>query len=86
MVCKIDITWAFYVALVVKKPPANAGDSGVVGSIPGWGRSPGKGNGDPLLDSCLENYGQRSLAGPSPWICRLRHDRRDLAGMRKKSV
>ena len=29
----------------VKNPPANAGDSGL---IPGWGRSPGGGNGDPL--------------------------------------
>ena len=35
----------------VKKPPANAGDSG---SIPGSGRSPGKRNGNPLQYSCLE--------------------------------
>ena len=39
----------------VKNPPANAGDSGEEGSIPGWGRSPGKGNGKPLQYSCLEN-------------------------------
>jgi len=37
---------------VVKNPPANAGDAG---SIPGLGRSLGKGNGNPLQYSCLEN-------------------------------
>ena len=37
---------------VVKNPPANAGDAG---SIPGSGRSPGGGNGNPLQYSCLEN-------------------------------
>ena len=37
---------------VVKNSPANAGDSG---SIPGLGRSPGEGNGNPLLYSCLGN-------------------------------
>ena len=38
--------------LSVKNPPANAGD---VGSIPGSGRSPGEGNGNPLQYSCLGN-------------------------------
>ena len=38
----------FPVALVVKKPPANAGDIRDVGLIPGLGRSPGRGNGNPL--------------------------------------
>ena len=37
---------------VVKNPLANAGDAG---SIPGSGRSPGVGNGNPLPYSCLEN-------------------------------
>ena len=37
---------------VVKNLPANAGDTG---SIPGSGRSPGEGNGNPLQYSCLEN-------------------------------
>ena len=37
---------------LVKNPPANAGE---VGSIPGFGRSPGEGNGNPLQYSCLEN-------------------------------
>ena len=42
-------------ALVVKKPPASAGEVGDTGSIPGWGRSPGGGHGNPLQYSCLEN-------------------------------
>ena len=46
---------AFQVAQVVKNPPANAGDLRDVGSIPGLGRSPGGGNGNPLQYSCLEN-------------------------------
>ena len=40
---------------MVKNPPANAGDTGDVGSIPGLGRSPEGGNGNPLQYSCLEN-------------------------------
>ena len=37
-------------------------------SIPGLGRSPGGGYGNPLQYSCLENpHGQRSLVGYSPW-------------------
>ena len=40
--------------LVVKNPPANAGDVRVAGSIPGLGRSPGGGHGNPLQYSCLE--------------------------------
>ena len=46
---------ASQVALVVKNPPGNAGDLKDMGSIPGLGRSPGEGNGNPLQDSCLEN-------------------------------
>ena len=40
---------------MVKNPPANAGDAGDTGSIPGLGRSTGVGNGNPLQYSCLEN-------------------------------
>ena len=40
----------------VKNPPANAGDTGDVGSIPGSGRSPGGGNGNPLQYSRWENF------------------------------
>ena len=43
------------VALVVKNLPANAGDVKDAGSIPGSGRSPGGGHGNPLQYSCLEN-------------------------------
>ena len=39
----------------VKSPPANAGDAGDEGSIPGSGGCPGGGNGNPLQYSCLEN-------------------------------
>ena len=59
---------ASQVALVVKNPPANAGDEG---SILRLGRSPGEGLGNPLQCSCLENpHGQRSLAGYSLYICK----------------
>ena len=40
---------------VVKNLPANIGDSGDVGSIPGSGRSLGEGNSNPLQYSCLED-------------------------------
>ena len=40
--------WASQVALVVKNPPANAGDVRDAGSIPGSGRSPGGEHGNPL--------------------------------------
>ena len=40
---------------MVKTPPANAGEVGDVGSIPGLGRSPGEWLSNPLLYSCLEN-------------------------------
>ena len=41
---------------------------GDMGLIPGLGRSPGGGHGNPLQYSCLENsHGQRNLVGYSPW-------------------
>ena len=43
----------------LKNPPANAGDEGDGSSIPGLGRSPGEGNGNPLLYFCLENLMDR---------------------------
>ena len=46
---------AFPSGSVVKNPTASAGDAGDAGSIPGSGRSPGEGNGNPLQYSCLEN-------------------------------
>ena len=47
--------------LMVKDPPANAGDIRDMGSIPGSGRSPGVGNGNPLQYSCLENSKGRGV-------------------------
>ena len=45
----------------------NACNAGDLGLIPGLGRSPGGGHGNPLQYSCLENsHGQRSLEGYSP--------------------
>jgi len=46
---------------VVKNPSANAGDTS---SIPGSGRFPGEGNGNPIEYSCP------SLVGYSPWGCK----------------
>ena len=47
--------WASQVAQVVKNSPVNAGDVRDMGLIPGSGRSPGGGPGNPLQYSCLEN-------------------------------
>ena len=47
--------WASQVALVAKNPPASAGDIRDARSIPGSGRPPGGGHGNPLQSSCLEN-------------------------------
>ena len=40
---------------MVKNMPANTGETGDVGSVPGLGRSPGEGNGNPFRYSCLKN-------------------------------
>ena len=54
--------------LMVENPPANAGDSGDLGLIPGSERSHGRGNGN-LTPVFLpgDSDGQRSLVGHSPW-------------------
>ena len=52
---------------MVRNPPANAGDIRNMGLIPGLGRSPGDGHGNPLLFLPGESHGERSLAGYSPW-------------------
>ena len=46
---------ASQVMLMVKNLPDNSGDIRDMGSISGWGRFPGEGNGKPLQCSCLEN-------------------------------
>ena len=50
---------ASQVALVVKNPPAKAGDARDAGSIPVWGRSPGGAHGSPLQSSSLESPSDR---------------------------
>ena len=62
---KCSKTLNFPGSLAGKESACNAGD---LDSIPGLGRSPGGGHGNPLQCSCLENpHGQRSLVGYSPW-------------------
>ena len=50
-------------ALVVKNPPASAGDVRDMGSIPGSGRCPGGGHSNPLQYSCLETPMDRGAQG-----------------------
>ena len=45
-------------------------DAGVLGSIPGLGRSPGEGNGYPSSILALKFCRQRTLEGYSPWSCK----------------
>ena len=60
-------------ALVVKNPPANAGDGRDTGLIPGSGRSPGGGRVNPLQYSYLENpMDVGAWWGYSPWVAKSR--------------
>ena len=52
---------------MVKNPPANAGTTENASSIPGWGRSPGGGNGNPLQYSCLNNVTDSGAGRLQPW-------------------
>ena len=64
-----------YLWLSSKESSCNAGDTSNTGSIPGLGRSPGGGHGNPLQYSCPENtHGRRSLVGYSSGSQRVRHD------------
>ena len=65
---------ASQVALVVKNPPADAGDLRDLGSIPGSGRSPEGGHGNPLQYSCLENPMDRGGWQAEIQSCRVRHN------------
>ena len=49
------LPWASQLMLVVRNPPANAGEVRDAGLSPGSGRSPGGGHGNPLQYSCLKN-------------------------------
>ena len=72
---------------MVKNPSATAGDAEDMGSIPGLGRSPGKGNGTSLQYSCLKkSHGQRSLAGYSSQGCKELDTTEQLSTHVRKSV
>ena len=58
---KASILWG--ASQVVKNLPANAGEARDAGSIPGSGRSPGEGNGNPLQCFWLENSMDRGAWG-----------------------
>ena len=60
----MGFTTGVQVVLVVKNPPANAGDIRDAGLIPGSGRSPGGGDGNTLQSSCLENSMDRGAGWP----------------------
>jgi len=65
---KLFFYLAFQVALVVKNPPANAGDIKDMGSTSGSGRSPGGEHGNSVQCSYLENPMEREVySGYSPW-------------------
>ena len=69
----------FVVALAVKNPRASAGDVRDMGSIPGPGRAPGRGHGNPLQYSCLENLMDRRSWWPqSMGSQRVGHNLSDL--------
>ena len=64
--------WDFPGGSVIKNPPANVGHAG---SIPGLGKSPGEGNGNPLQYVCLGNRMEKKLVGCSSWgHKRVEHD------------
>ena len=62
------LTRASQVVLVVKNPPANAGDERDVGSIPGWEIPLGGGNCNPLLKWLSSSSSNSTLALRIPWI------------------
>ena len=77
---ELEVKVGFQVGLTLKNLPANAGDIRDVNSIPGLGRSPGGGHGNPLQCSCLENPTDRgSWRATIRGSQRLRQDRGDLA-------
>ena len=72
---------ASQVTLVIKTPPANAKNVRDTGLIPGLGRSPGRGQGNPLQCPCLENPMDREAWRATVQGLRVRHDWSDLAYM-----
>ena len=73
-------TWASHVVLVVKNPPANAGDVRDQGSNPGLGRFPKGGHGNPLQYSCVGNSMDRGAWWATVHkVAKSGHDWSDLA-------
>ena len=68
-------------ALVIKNLPANAGDVRDPGLVPGLGRSPGEGTGNPLQDSCLENPVDRGT-----WWATVRRAAKDQTQLKSLST
>ena len=77
--CLRLLMWVSQVALVIKNPPTSAGDLRDVGSIPGSGRCPGGGRGNPLQCSCLENPMDRGAWRATVHRVTVTHDWSDLA-------
>ena len=70
--------------LVVKNPPASAGDVREVGSVLRWGGSPGGGNGTPPQYSCLENPTDRGAWWAT--VCGFARVRHDLANQPPEEI
>ena len=68
-------------ALVVKNPLLNAGDTRDTGSVPGSGRSPGGGHGNPLQYSSLENPMDRGA-----WQTIVHEDAKSWTGLKQFSM
>ena len=66
--------WSFSGGLLVKNLPVNAGDARDAGLIPGSGRFPGGGNGNPVQYFCLKNSIDRESGGLHYRSQRVRHD------------
>ena len=72
---------------MVKNLPVNAGDAGDVGSIPGSGRCPGKGNGNSFQYSCLGNpMDRRAWQATIRGVVRIWHDALEKAMATHSSV
>ena len=71
----ISCSLAYPVVLVVKNPPASAGDVRDTGLIPGSGRFPGGGHGKPLQYSCLGNSMDKGAwQAIAHGVTKVRHD------------
>ena len=70
--CQFQLPLAFgaHSWTMAQRVKASACNEGDPSSVPGSGRFPGEGNGNPLQDSCLEFHGWKNLVGYSPWGCK----------------